>query len=112
MRILRYIAPYIIQAVCLIPLVVYMSRIRPPLKEEILVGLFIIGYFASCAVVLLPVTAWHMVGVWKARINCTARLFILVVALCNLGISIWMPRLVWKVVGFETKGTAQQIGAR
>jgi len=108
MKILRYIAPYLIQVACIAPLAVYMSQIRPPIKEEIFVGFYIIGYFVACGVILLPASVWHMFGVWKSRASHATRLVLVLVALSNLAISMWMPRLVWKIVGFEKQETAQQ----
>jgi hypothetical protein len=49
-----------------------------------------------------------MVGVWRSTATKAIRLIVLVVALGNLGIPLWIPPLVGKAVGYGNYyGTAQ-----
>ncbi len=96
----RFILPYLVQLACVAPLALYIPHVRPPLKEEILLGLFILAYYGTCIIFLLPATIWHAVVIWRQVENKALRAAMLVLALGNLAVSYPMPGLLWKLLGF------------
>ena len=108
MKWMPYLLPYLVQLACMAPLAIYIPHVRPPLKEEILLGVFILGYYGMCIAFLLPVTLWHGAVVWKRIQKGAVRAGLLVLALANLTVSYPMPGLLWRLLGLPTKETAQQ----
>lgn len=98
---LVYIAPYLIQAALLAPLAIYTTHVRPPLKEELLLGGFILAYFVGCVVLLLPISIWHGIAIWKSVSGKSERMVLLAFALGNLAVSYLMPGIVWEILGFK-----------
>ena len=96
-----YIAPYLIQAACVVPLAIYTLHVRPPLKEEIRLGGFIIAYFVGCVVLLLPISIWYAIEIWKSVSGKYARMLLLLLAAGNLAVSYLMPGIIWQVLGFK-----------
>ena len=94
------IAPYILQAALTGALALALSTVKPPLKEAIDLGFYCLAYFAGAVLLLLPISIAQMLQSFKAISNRTFRAVFLITCLVNLVVTIWIPRIIWALVGF------------